>query len=53
MDSRLTYDEFHTDFLRFDGRKKTLAKVIDFVPLGASVGPGAPNPNVVHSDIEA
>ena len=29
--------------------KKTLAKVVDFVPLGALSGPGAPDPDLAHS----
>ena len=28
--------------------KKTLAKVYDFVPLGALSGPGAPDPDLSH-----
>ena len=48
----MTHDEFNTDFLRFDGRKKPLAKVVDLVPLGALFGPGAPNPDLGDSQIE-
>ena len=51
-DSRLTHDEFNTDFLRFDGRKKTLAKVVGLVTLGALVGPGEPDPDFGHYQIE-
>ena len=32
--------------------QKTLAKVFDFVPLGALSGPGAPDPDLVHSRID-
>ena len=28
---------------------KTLAKVVDLVPLGALSGPGAPDPDLAHS----
>ena len=51
-DSRLTHDEFNTDFLRFDGRKNPLAKMVDLVSLAALFGPGAPNPDLGHSQIE-
>ena len=33
--------------------KKTLAKAIDFVPLGSFSGPGAPDPDLVHGSEEA
>ncbi len=32
--------------------KKTLAKVVDLVPLGALFGPGAPDPDLGHSQIK-
>ena len=49
MDSRLTHDEFNTDFLNLMAEKQTLAKVIDLAPLGELVGPGASGPDLGHS----
>ena len=36
------------NFGRLNGRKISLAKVVDFVPLGALSGPGAPDPDLDH-----
>ena len=41
------------NFGRLHGGKKALAKVVDLVPLGALFGPGAPDPDLGHSQIEA
>ena len=35
------------------GLTKTLAKVVDLVPLGALFGSGAPDPGFGHSQIKA
>ena len=32
--------------------KKPLAKVVDFVPLRALSGPGAPDPDLAHSQFD-
>ena len=39
------------NFGRLNGGKKRLAKVVDLVPLGALVGPEAPDPGLGHSQI--
>ena len=36
------------NFGRLNGWKNPLAKVVDFVPLGALSGPGAPDPDLAH-----
>ena len=45
----MTHNEFHADFLRFNGRKKHLAKKVDLVSLEELVGPGALDPDLGHS----
>ena len=41
------------DFGRLNSRKNPLAKVVDFEPLGALSGPGAPDPDLAHFQIKA
>ena len=41
------------EFRKVEWLKKTLAKVVDFVPLGALSGPGAPDPDLHDSRIRA
>ena len=41
------------DFGRLNSWKNPLAKVVDFEPLGALSGPGAPDPDLTHFQIKA
>ena len=41
------------EFRKVEWLKKTLAKVVDFVPLGALSGPGAPDPDLGRFQIRA
>ena len=41
------------DFGRLNSSKNPLAKVVDFEPLGALSGPGAPDPDLAHFQIQA
>ena len=41
------------DFGRLNSWKNPLAKVVDFEPLGALSGPGAPDPDLLHFQIKA
>ena len=41
------------DFGRLNSWKIPLAKVVDFEPLGALSGPGAPDPDLAHFQIKA
>ena len=40
------------NFRRLDSSKNPVAKVVDFVPLGALSGPGPPDPDVGRFQIE-
>ena len=41
------------EFRKVEWLKNTLAKVVDFVPLGALSGPGPPDPDLAHFRIKA
>ena len=41
------------NFGRLNSWKKNMAKVVDFEPLGALSGPGAPDPDLAHFQIRA
>ena len=41
------------NFGRLNSWKNPLAKVVDFEPLGALSGPGAPDPDLLHFQIKA
>ena len=41
------------EFWKVEWLKKTLSKVVDFVPLGAFSGPGAPDPDLARFHIKA
>ena len=42
---------FRDAFQKIGWLKKPLAKVVDFVPLGALSGPGPPDPDLAHFQI--
>ena len=41
------------EFQKVEWLQQTLAKVVDFVPLGALSGPGTPDPDLAHFQLRA